>query len=118
LISVIIFPRFTLYAHDGKLTSAEQFQCRSTASRAQEYLVFNVKRKITSIAPSSHPHGLDLNQRPGRYRIAAHELETKRERLRDNCRKFANLKPYLVDTLQSMPAGLIDYDLEQTLSNR
>jgi hypothetical protein len=103
LISVIVFSRFTFYAHHGKLPSAKQLKRRLTAPGTQEYLVFNVKRKIALIAPGHNADILDFNQRPGGHRIPAHKLEAERERLRNHGRKFAYLKSYLADALKTMP---------------
>jgi hypothetical protein len=117
LISVIVFSRFTFYARHGKLPPAEELQGRLTAPGTQEYLVLNVIGKIAHIAPGTNTHGLDFDQRPGRHRIAAYQLEAERERLRNHGGKFAYLKSYLIDALQPMPLRLIDYDLEQALGN-
>src|SRR5208282_4886996 len=117
LISVIVFSRFTFYAHHGKLPSSEQLQRRLTAPGTQEYLVLNVKGKIALPATGSNAHALDFDQCPGRHRIAAYQLEAKRERLGNHGGKFAYLKSYLADALQAMPFQLIDYDLKQALGN-
>jgi hypothetical protein len=117
LISAIVLSRLTFYVHHGKLPSAEQLQSRFTAPGTQEYLVFNVKGKIALPAPGGNAHSLDFDQRPGRHRIAAYQLEAERERLRNHGGKFAYLKSYLGDALQPMPIRLIDYDIKQALGN-
>jgi hypothetical protein len=77
LISVIVFSRFTFYAHHGKLPSAKQLKRRLTAPGTQEYLVLNVKGKIALLAPGSNAHTFDFYQGPGRPLIAAYQLDAE-----------------------------------------
>jgi hypothetical protein len=77
----------------------------------------NVKRNVTFFAPGYNADDLDLDHCSGRNRIAAHQLEAERKRLRNYGRKLPDLKFNLIYALQPMPFRFIDDDLKQALRN-